>query len=120
MASEQRTRAEKRFNDVRKLANSLIFEIHDSIKDLSGATKARELLVTRALEYLDSLSHETPDPALQRELAAAYDRIGDVQGYTGAANLDDFPGAAKSYSKALAIRERRRQRVRVAVRGLGS
>ena len=106
LAREQRTRAEKRFNDVRKLANSLIFEIHDSIKDLAGATKARELLVTRALEYLDSLSQETGDPALQRELASAYDRIGDVQGYVGAANLDDFPGAAQSYSKALAIREK--------------
>ena len=106
LAREQRARADKRFNDVRKLANSLIFEIHDSIKDLAGATKARELLVTRALEYLDSLSRETGDPALQRELASAYDRIGDVQGYVGAANLDDFPGAAQSYAKALAIRER--------------
>jgi eukaryotic-like serine/threonine-protein kinase len=105
VAREQRARAEKRFNDVRKLANSLIFEIHDSIRDLSGATQARELLVTRALEYLDSLSHETGDPALQRELAAAYDRIGDVQGYEGAANLGDYSGAAQSYAKALAIRE---------------
>jgi serine/threonine protein kinase len=106
LAREQRARAEKRFNDVRKLANSLIFEIQDSIKDLSGATKARELLVTRGLEYLDSLSHETGDPNLLRELASAYDRIGDVQGYVGAANLDDFTGAAQSYAKALAIREK--------------
>ena len=44
-------RAEKRFNDVRKLASSLIFEIHDSIKDLAGATPTRKLLVERALEY---------------------------------------------------------------------
>ena len=105
IAREQRTRAEKRFNDVRKLANSLMFEIHDSIRDLPGATKARELLVKRALEYLDSLSQESGDPALQRELAAAYERIGDVQGYTGAANLSDFAGASASYAKALAIRE---------------
>jgi serine/threonine protein kinase/tetratricopeptide (TPR) repeat protein len=105
VARQQRARAEKRFNDVRKLANSLIFEIHDSIRDLSGATEARALLVTRALEYLDSLSHETGDPGLQRELAAAYDRIGDVQGYEGAANLGDYSGAAQSYAKALAIRE---------------
>ena len=105
VARQQRARAEKRFNDVRKLANSLMFEIHDSIKDLSGATKARQLLVTRALEYLDNLSQETNDPQLQRELAAAYHRVGDVQGYTGATNLNDFTGAAQSYSKALAIRE---------------
>ena len=105
LAKLERARAERRFNDVRKLANSLIFEIHDSIRDLPGATKARELLVRRALEYLDSLSRERGDPALQSELAAAYERIGDVQGFTGAANLDDFDGAARSYAKALTIRE---------------
>jgi non-specific serine/threonine protein kinase/serine/threonine-protein kinase len=106
IAREQRARAERRFNDVRKLANSLMFEVHDSIKSLPGATEARKLLVTRALEYLDSLSREASgDPSLQRELAAAYDRVGDVLGDTGAANLGDFAGASQSYAKALAIRE---------------
>ncbi len=105
IARSERVRADRRFNDVRSLANSLMFEIHDSIRDLPGATKARELVVRRALEYLDSLSRESGDPALQRELAAAYDRIGDVQGFTGAANLEDFSGALESYAKAVAIRE---------------
>jgi len=99
-------RAEKRFNDVRKLANSLMFEVHDSIKDLPGSTPARKLLVSRALEYLDSLSQEAKgDPSLQRELAAAYQRIGDVQGQPRQANLGDQPGAAASYRKAVAIQE---------------
>ncbi|HEY2471549.1 MAG TPA: serine/threonine-protein kinase [Terracidiphilus sp.] len=106
IARQQRARAEMRFNDVRKLANSLIFEIHDSIRDLSGATPARRLLVARALEYLDSLSTEAAgDVSLERELANAYDRVGDLMGYNGAANLGDFPGALRSYQKALAIRE---------------
>jgi serine/threonine protein kinase len=106
LAREQRQRAERRFNDVRKLANSLMFEIHDSIRDLPGATTARTLLVKRALEYLDSLSHEASgDAALQQELAAAYDRVGDVLGYDGAANKGDFAGAVENYNKALAIRE---------------
>jgi serine/threonine protein kinase/tetratricopeptide (TPR) repeat protein len=106
IARVQRARAERRFNDVRKLANSLMFEIHDSIRDLPGTLAARKLLVSRALEYLDSLSQDaTGDQSLQRELAAAYDRIGDLLGYTGSANLGDFPGALQSYNKALAIRE---------------
>jgi eukaryotic-like serine/threonine-protein kinase len=106
IARVQRARAERRFNDVRKLANSLMFEVHDSIKDLPGATPARKLLMSRALEYLDSLSQEASgDVALQRELAAAYDRVGDVLGYDGAANLGEFPEALQSYKKALAIRE---------------
>jgi len=106
IAHAQQIRAERRFNDVRKLANSLMFEIHDSIVDLPGATNARKLIVSRALEYLDSLSQEASgDASLQRELAAAYDRVGDVLGYTGTANLGDYAGASQSYAKALAIRE---------------
>ncbi len=106
VARQERARAERRFNDVRKLANSLLFEVHDSIKDLPGSTPARKLLVSRALEYLDSLSQESKtDASLQREMAAAYEKIGDVQGQPRQANLGDPAGAAVSYQKALAIRE---------------
>jgi len=102
---EQRI-AERRFNDTRKLANSLIFEIDKAIADLPGATAARKLLVSRALEYLDGLSKDAKgDALLERELATAYDRVGDVLGYPYAANLGDMPGALQSYRKALAIRE---------------
>ncbi len=97
--------AERRFDDVRKLANSLLFDIHDSIRDLPGSTAARKLLVDRALQYLDSLSHESSGtPGLQRELASAYERVGDVQGNPYYANLGDTAGATESYRKALQIR----------------
>jgi eukaryotic-like serine/threonine-protein kinase len=104
VAQAERARAEHRFNDVRKLANSLMFEIHDSIKDLPGSTPSRKLLVSRALEYLDSLSQEAKgDASLLRELAAAYEKIGDVQGQPRQANLGDTAGAESSYRKGLAI-----------------
>jgi non-specific serine/threonine protein kinase/serine/threonine-protein kinase len=106
IAAANQRRAEQRFNDVRKLANSLMFEIHDAIRDLPGSTSARRLLVTRAQEYLDSLSQQSKgDVSLQKELAAAYERVGDVLGYPYAANLGDKPGALQNYRKALAIRE---------------
>ncbi len=106
IAGAERGRAERRFNDVRTLANSLVFDVHDSIKDLPGATPARKLLVQRALQYLDSLSHEASgDTSLQRELAAAYQKVGDVQGNPYNANLGDSAGALASYRKAAAIRE---------------
>jgi eukaryotic-like serine/threonine-protein kinase len=107
IAIAEKARAERRFNEVRQLARSVIFDYHDAIKDLSGATAIRERLVKDGLAYLDSLAHEAGgDPELQRELAAAYDRVGDVRGemYT-AANLGDFVGAMDSYVKALHIRE---------------
>ena len=102
----QRAKAEHRFNDVRKLANSFMFEVHDAIEDLPGSTAARELLVKRALEYLDSLSVEASgDASLQRELATSYQKVGDVQGRPANANLGNPEGAMESYKKALAIRE---------------
>jgi non-specific serine/threonine protein kinase/serine/threonine-protein kinase len=106
IAAVERARAERRFNDVRNLATSLMFDIHDAIKDLPGSTAARKLLVTRALDYLDNLAREArSDSSLQRELAAAYDRIARVQGDPYTANLGDTSGALASYAKAVAIRE---------------
>ena len=99
-------RANRRFNQVRHLANSLMFEIHDSVKDLQGSTPTRRLIVSRALEYLDSLAQDASgDRSLQRELATAYEKIGDIQGNPFFANLGDTDGALVSYGKALAIRE---------------
>ncbi len=106
VAAANARRAEKRFNDVRKLANSLMFEIHDSVQDLPGATDARKLIMQRSLEYLDSLAMESGnDPALLRELAAAYGRIGMLQGTAVNPNLGDTKSAMGSLQKAIQIRE---------------
>jgi eukaryotic-like serine/threonine-protein kinase len=106
IARAQRARAEQRFNDVRALANSLMFNIYDSIKDLPGSTQARQLVVSNALKYLDSLSQEAHgDRSLQRELAEAYERVGSVQGQPYTANLGDTSGALQSYLKAQSIRK---------------
>ncbi|MEO6588222.1 MAG: serine/threonine-protein kinase [Pyrinomonadaceae bacterium] len=107
VAQTERAKAEKRFNDVRNLANSFLFNLSPKIEKLPGSTPAREELVTLALQYLDSLSQEASDDLeLQRELAAAYDKVGDIQGNQFASNLGDTQGAAKSYEKALQIRQK--------------
>jgi Serine/threonine protein kinase len=104
---QQRAKAERRFNDVRQLANSFLFEFHDAIEDLPGSTPARELVVKRALEYLDSLSREAGnDRSLLRELATAYHKVGDVQGNPYHSNIGDTAGAIESFRKSLAIREK--------------
>ncbi|MBA3895152.1 MAG: serine/threonine protein kinase [Gemmatimonadales bacterium] len=98
-------RAERRFADVRKLANALLFDYHDAIRDLRGAGPVRERMVRDALGYLDGLAQESgEDPSLQHELAGAYHRIGDLQGGEPS-SLGDTEGAARSYGKALAILE---------------
>jgi len=106
VARAERARAERRFNDVRRLANSLIFEIHDSVSAVPGSTATRKLIVERGLEYLDSLSQEsTADISLMAELASAYRRIGEAQGGQFAANLGDTTGALRSFQNALEIRK---------------
>lgn len=106
IAEAQRARAERRFNDVRKLARDLMLDVHDSIQYLPGATPARKLIIQDALEYLDSLAKESSgDPSLQRELATAYEKVGDVQGWDVRSNLGDTAGALQSFRKSLAIRQ---------------
>ena len=102
--------AQRRFNDVRKLANDYLFEFHDAIRDLAGATPARLLVVRRGLEYLDHLSADAGnDPALMKELAAAYERLGELQagGQAGQleSNLNDNPGGMASFEKAVSLRQ---------------
>ena len=95
-----------RFNDVRTLAKSMLYELHDGIARLPGSTEVRKLLVTRALQYLDALDKEsTGETALRIELAAAYKRVGDVQGNSSLPNLGDSQGALTSYSRARQILE---------------
>jgi eukaryotic-like serine/threonine-protein kinase len=123
VARQQRERAERRFSDVRRLANTFLFEFHDKIKDLNGATEARQLVVAKALEYLDSLSREAAgDTSLQLELAEAYIRLGDVQGNPYTSNIGDAPGALASYAKSIrtaqAVLDREPRNAR-ALRSLG-
>ncbi len=103
-ADRARALAERRFEDVRGLANALLFEVHDAIVDLPGSTAARELLVTRGLEYLDRLAEDTrDDPSLRREVARAYLNLGLVQGVPTGASLGEASKAEVSFARALEI-----------------
>ena len=102
----QARRAERRFQEVRTLANAFLFEVHDQIETLPGSTKARESIVSTVLRYLNRLASESSgDPSLQWELATAYQKIGDVQGYTVRPNLGQTAAAMESQRKALEMAE---------------
>jgi non-specific serine/threonine protein kinase/serine/threonine-protein kinase len=105
LARTEQAKAERRFNDVRKLAHSVLFDYHDAIKNLPGATPVRQMLVRDALQYVDNLASEAMgDRSLLRELASAYERVADVQGGSMEANLGNTAGAIESGKKALQIR----------------
>jgi len=106
IARIERARAEARFNDVRKLANSFMFDFDKAIENIPGTTHAREMLIKTALQYLDSLAKESHgDPSLEDELASAYENVGDIQGALMQQNVGNTSGAMDSHRKALAIRK---------------
>ena len=97
----QARRAERRFQQVRNLAKTFVFDVHDQIATLPGATQARKTIVSTALTYLENLSKEAGgDADVRRELAAAYLKIGTVQGDPVSSNLGDPVGAMQSYRRA--------------------
>ena len=105
-AERQRVLAERRFNEVRELAHSVVFKYHDAIERLPGSTEVRAMLVKDALAYLDRLAQDAAeDRSLQRELALAYLKVADVQGKAYGANVGDTAGAVISSRKAIALFE---------------
>jgi non-specific serine/threonine protein kinase/serine/threonine-protein kinase len=107
VAQLERERAERRYDDVRKLVKSILFEQYEAIQDLPGTTAARALLVRRALEQLGALEREAgPDFPLRTEMADAYEKLGDVLGSGVWSSLGDSAGARSAYEKALDLRAR--------------
>jgi len=95
--------ARKQSAEARALANAMMFEIYDEVRELPGALKAHENIVKRGLGYLDRMSAEAgDDQELRQELASAYLRMGDVQGSSLKSNKGDSDGAMASYRKGLA------------------
>ena len=106
VAATERARAEQRFDDVRAISNSLIFDIYDAIELVPGATDARALLTRKAVEFLDKVAADRRDDAvLARELATGYRKIAEAMNYAMAANLGDAVGANRNHEKALALLE---------------
>jgi non-specific serine/threonine protein kinase/serine/threonine-protein kinase len=105
LARRAQAQAERRFNEVRRLARAVVFDYHDRIRDLAGSTEVREKIVSDALAYLNSLAEDARgDRSLQSEIADAYEKIAEIQGGRGVANLGDTQGAIESMRKCLEIR----------------
>lgn len=100
IANRQRKAAERRFEQVRQLANKFI-ALDNNIRGLPGSTKVRMQIVSDSLQYLTSLGGDVHgDKDLALEIAYAYVRVAHVQGDPTSPNLGQFTEAEASLDKA--------------------
>ena len=104
-ADLERARAESRLSELRSLVTTMLFDLHDGIRDLAGSAAARRLLLAKAQESLERLSTESGgDLQLQRELASAYEKTGDLlHEAIGPGGTDS--GSLATYQKAFELRQ---------------
>ena len=100
VANRERSIAEQRFLQVRQLANK-VFDIDVAIRNTPGTTKARQLIVSTSLEYLQKVGAEARgDRDLALEIGSAYVQLAHVQGVPVNSNLGQFAAADESLRKA--------------------
>lgn len=81
VSMRQRELALRRAEQTRRVADKLLFEVHDEIGGLVGGTKAREKLGEIAVEYLEGLDRDYGrEPELAWDLVNAYARLGESRG----------------------------------------
>jgi tRNA A-37 threonylcarbamoyl transferase component Bud32/tetratricopeptide (TPR) repeat protein len=106
-AESERTKAEGRYRQVRALAASLLFDLYDGVRDLAGSSTARRLIVTKAQRQLELLSEESQDdPEVQRDLAAAYERLGELRVDPVHPAKANAAAALDAYRRAVVIRRK--------------
>ena len=93
--------ANQRFEQVRGIANSVLFDIYDEVNDVPGATKAKEMLASTGQRYLDALASDDAAPAdVRLEAGLGYLRLANVMGGTGGGNLGLREDALRNYENS--------------------
>jgi len=119
--NRERVIAERRFQQLRRLSNE-VFTLDSQIRNLSGATKAREQLVEVTLEYFEGLAADARGNIdLAIEVSGGYWRVGRIQGVPTDLSLGNLAKAEATLAKGdamiapvLAARPRDGRALRVA------
>ncbi|MBI2213247.1 MAG: serine/threonine protein kinase [Acidobacteria bacterium] len=97
-AEEHAAVAKARYEEVRALSHSLIFDVHDALQTLPGSLTVRQSITQKGLQHLDSLARQVGnDPELASELAVAYQKLGTI--------TFGVDGAERSHRKAVAMNQ---------------
>jgi tRNA A-37 threonylcarbamoyl transferase component Bud32 len=106
-AESERAKEQERTREVQALAASLLFDLYDGVRDLAGSTTARRLIVAKAQRQLELLGADSEkDPELQRDLAAAYERMGELRVDPAQPAKVNAAAALDAYRRAVALRRK--------------
>jgi tetratricopeptide (TPR) repeat protein len=103
-AERARARAERHVRSLRKLASRVVFDYHDGIRHLQGATAIRQAMLADATEYLRDIEDAAAqDPRGAYELARMAHRLALLEGSTYSEGLDQTEHAEASFARALRL-----------------
>ena len=106
-AESERAKEQERYRQVRSLSASLLFDLYDGVRDLAGSSTARRLIVAKAQRQLELLNNESEkDPELERDLAAAYERMGELRVDPAQPAKADAAAALDAYQRGVALRRK--------------
>ncbi len=105
-AEQARALANMRFDQVRAIANTLMFEVYDDIERVPGTGSARETLASEAQQYLETLAN-VPNASTQVKLEAArgYARLVTIFNRDAVSDSEKRNLANGAQTKALALLE---------------
>jgi len=102
-AQRSRAIAEARFDDARRLTDSLLVDFYAAVQKLDGSEAAQKALVQWSRETLESLArHSAGNPRVNVELAITYLRLGELQA-AGARDLAHWTAAIASFDQGLKL-----------------
>jgi len=98
--------AKRRFEDLKTVLGTFLFEVHDNIRELPGSTTARTMIIDQTSKYLGWLAQEMKDDNnLQLDLADAYLKMAGALGDPFETNLGKTQEAMESIEKARRLAE---------------
>jgi len=101
LAESNHSIAQKRFEEVRTLASSVLFVYQARLAQSGTETELRARMARDSMSYLDRLAVQgSDDPKLLLEASAGYRQLARLLGDRSVPNLGDFPGAAAALAKS--------------------
>ncbi|MCI4644963.1 MAG: protein kinase [Hyphomonadaceae bacterium] len=103
-AEAARREADARFNEVRDIASTMMFDIYDEIDVVPGTVEAKRTLAEAAKTYLDSLLADArAEPDLLYDVARGRLRLAQIVGTPGFSSFSEFDDAKVYLDEAEAI-----------------